>query len=197
MAWAPGDSIAIRGVCRGRIWSVFPSTVVRDGDELLAHLWRPGMMRVAPFAPDGSNQRLHTEWTLGEQEWVGTRVLWLWRPGSAWQLGHFWDDASDEFLGWYVNLQQPLRRTPIGFDTLDQHLDVVVAPDRSWRWKDEDELAEAVGYGEYSDDEAAAIRAEGERVVARLPALLPTGWEDFRPDPSWSVPRLPEGWDRL
>jgi hypothetical protein len=195
--WRPGDSIAIRGISRGRIWSVFASTVVRDDEDVLAHLWRPGMRRIAPFAPDGSIQRLHTEWTLGEQEWTRTRVLWLWQPGAAWQLGHFWDDGTDELLGWYVNLQEPLRRTAIGFDTLDQHLDVVVRPDRSWEWKDEDELAESVAYGEYTEEQAAAIRDVGEQVIAALPELVPTGWEGFRPDPAWELARVPPGWDAL
>jgi hypothetical protein len=42
--------------------------------------------------------------------------------------------------------------------------------------------------------DAAAARAEGERVIAEWP--FPTGWEDFRPDPAWQLPRLPEGYDR-
>jgi hypothetical protein len=36
----------------------------------------------------------------------------------------------------------------------------------------------------------AEVRAEADRVVAAWP--FPTGWEDFRPDPAWGVPRLPE-----
>jgi hypothetical protein len=30
-------------------------------------------------------------------------------------------------------------------------------------------------------------------VLAERP--WPTGWEDWRPDPQWSPPSLPEGWD--
>jgi hypothetical protein len=33
-----------------------------------------------------------------------------------------------------------LRRTRLGFDTRDQALDVVVEPDGTWQWKDEDQL---------------------------------------------------------
>jgi hypothetical protein len=66
----------------------------------------------------------------------------------------------------------------------------VVRPDLSWEWKDEAELAIAVEFGLYSAEEAAAIRAEGKRVVARLPELIPTGWEAWRPDPAWPVASL-------
>jgi hypothetical protein len=94
---------------------------------------------------------------------------------------------------WYVNLQEPLRRTPLGFDTCDQLLDLVRTRDGKWRWKDERELGAAVERGFLSNEEAAAIRAEGERVIAADP--FPTGWEDWRPDPSWPAPALPPGWD--
>jgi hypothetical protein len=63
---------------------------------------------------------------------------------------------------------------------------VVVDPDGSWRWKDEDELADAVYAGRVDE---AAVRTEAERVLAERP--WPTGWEDFRPDPTWPIPELP------
>jgi hypothetical protein len=66
------------------------------------------------------------------------------------------------------------------------------APAR-FRWKDEDELAHAVELELFSAEEAAAIRAAGERVIAARP--WPTGREDWRPDPAWALPRLPKGWD--
>jgi hypothetical protein len=37
-------------------------------------------------------------------------------------------DAAGAFAGWYVNLQESLRRTGSGFDTVDLVLDLVVAP---------------------------------------------------------------------
>nr|MBA2475753.1 DUF402 domain-containing protein [Actinomycetota bacterium] len=60
------------------------------------------------------------------------------------------------------------------------------------RWKDEDELDEAASLGLL---DAAAVRAEAERVLADPP--WPTGWEQWRPDPSWPAPRLPAGWDEV
>jgi hypothetical protein len=123
-----------------------------------------------------------------EIEWQTNRVVWLTPFGAAHSIGHFWNAASGAFRGYYINLQAPLRRTELGFDSLDHVLDIVVEPGGHWRWKDEDELAEAVQLGLFTPDEAVAIRAEGERVIANLPSLLPTGWEDWLPDPAW--PRL-------
>ena len=89
----------------------------------------------------------------------------------------------------------------IGFDYMDHVLDVVVDPDRSaWRWKDEDELKEAVERGSFSPDEALAIRAEAERGLTRLLDREPPfdrDWERWRPDPSWVVPQLPPDWENV
>jgi hypothetical protein len=41
--------------------------------------------------------------------------------------------------------------------------------------------------------QAAALRAEGQRVVAERP--WPTGWADWRPPSDWTPTPLPEGWD--
>jgi len=110
-----------------------------------------------------------------------------------------WDEAA-EFAGWYVNLEQPRRRASLGFDTTDHALDIVIRPDHSWHWKDEAELAEAVEVGLFTSEQARAIRAEGECVIARVESWSPPfdeGWEHWRPDPDWPLPSLPEGWESL
>ena len=91
---------------------------------------------------------------------------------------------------WYVNFEEPLRRTPIGVDTFDHKLDLLVFPSGGYEWKDEDELEEAAALGLL---DAEAVRAEARRVLREWP--FPTGWEDWRPDPAWPVPQLPAGWD--
>ena len=62
----------------------------------------------------------------------------------------------------------------------DQALDVLVEPDGTWRWKDEDDLAEAQALGHLDCRRGSGRRAEGERVIAASP--WPTGWEDWRPE---------------
>jgi hypothetical protein len=77
----------------------------------------------------------------------------------------------------------------------------VVAPDLSWRWKDEDEFTERLAHPEhYWVPDSAAVRAEGRRVIEQAEAgefPFDGTWCDFAPDPAWPVPTvLPEGWDR-
>lgn len=45
------------------------------------------------------------------------------------------------------------------------------------------------GIAVLSDEVAAGVRAEAERVIAA--DSFPTGWEDWELDPSWPVPGLP------
>ena len=59
------------------------------------------------------------------------------QPVQEWR---YEPDPDRRFAGWYVNLQKPFRRTARGFETMDLMLDLVVEVDRSWWWKDEDEL---------------------------------------------------------
>ena len=97
-----------------------------------------------------------------------------------------------------MNFQEPFRRTALGFDTMDNVLDIVIAPDGSWRWKDEEELAEAVRNGLFTAQEATDFRAWGVKAVDRIVSKSPPfhrDWEGWRPDPDWPMPELPEGWD--
>jgi predicted RNA-binding protein associated with RNAse of E/G family len=76
-------------------------------------------------------------------------------------------------------------------------LDIVCERSREWRWKDEDELADAVAFGLIAQEYADEIRAEGERVVRMFESWDPPfsdAWEDWRPDASWPIPALPEDW---
>jgi predicted RNA-binding protein associated with RNAse of E/G family len=89
-------------------------------------------------------------------------------------------------------------RTPVGFDSTDHLLDVQIAPDRAWNWKDEDEFAVVQSRGLISPADALATRAEGERVIAAAEQNLwpfNGGWEHWQPDPGWPIPAIPDGWD--
>ena len=55
------------------------------------------------------------------------------------------------------------------------------------------ELDAAVWVGRMMPDQAAAMRAEGERVWRERP--WPTGWEDWLPPSGWTTPELAPGWD--
>jgi Protein of unknown function (DUF402) len=148
-------------------------------------------VRAAPIADFASAQ-------LRTGGWQGRSALILMPAGRAHSV--WWFFAGGDFSGWYVNLEARSRFWHhdgwYGVDVIDHELDAVVAPDRSWQWKDEDDLAAVTGLDGYWDAEGSAeIRAEGLRVLAEVEAgrfPFDGRWCDFRPDPSWPVPRLPQ-----
>jgi predicted RNA-binding protein associated with RNAse of E/G family len=191
--------VVIRTVFRGQVWNALPNYLIEDSPERVVTALLPGARCQQPAVP---RQEMFAalasgRWATVETTWHTNRTLWVWPQAANYAIGLFWEDATGLFRAWYLNLQTPLRRSSLGFDLWDQVLDVVVRPDRSWTWKDEDELAEAARLGVIGPEEAAAVRAEGERLTASLDAVVPTGWEDWRPDPGWPALELPDGWDRL
>lgn len=183
------SDVVWRDIWRGRVWRAQAFRLLEESSERIA-LWSPAEAPVfLPTDSEGRRLRIPAEgWTL-EQTAAGRESLCLARPRESHSIWLFWDDEQ-RFSHWYVNLEEPLRRTPIGFDTFDHKLDLIVQPNGSWRWKDEDELEEAARRGIL---DAAEVRAEGERVLAAWP--FPTGWEDWRPDPAWPAPQLLSGWE--
>lgn len=206
--WRPGDTIVHQEFWRGRLWAARPLTVVEDsGDRLV--LWIPqGTVRKVPVTPPDRpdppvrKDRVianldRCDWVLGEHVW-DVSSLWFVRPGDWHAVWVSWL-ASGEHLGWYVNLQMPYRRTAIGIEAMDLMLDVVVEPDLTWAWKDDDEFAEILERGIFDQDTGARVRREAEDVIRRIDAGDPrfaAPWPSWRPDPAWSLPGLPAGWDR-
>ena len=194
----PGDPVTVREVRQGKIWTVRALTMVRDKPGLIALYQPAGAPWKRPYSADGRRLRLPLEpWVLKE-ETLPEDALRLVVPGQGHSVLLIWHKRW-ELTCWYINLEEPLRRTPIGFDYMDQTLDIVVEPDMSsWRWKDEDEFEEATENGIYSREQADAIRAEGERALRRLLARehpYDERWEDWRPDPSWATPQIKDRWE--
>jgi len=199
--------VVIRTVFRGRVWTAVPNYLIEDSPERVVtaqvpggrcRLWAPADQYDDPVARTRVCTTLASgSWTTVETTWHTNRILWVWPRAAGYMVGHVWEDATDQFRGWYLNLQTPLRRSRIGFDLWDQLLDVVVRPDRTWFWKDEDQFEDAIRLDVIGSKEAAAVRAQGESLIRRLNALLPTGWENWRPEPGWPVLELPGGWDRV
>ncbi len=200
--WSSGDTALLRTVVEnGRVGSVLPTTVVQDSDDLVALYLAPGTTcKRRAGKRGGPHGRVLVEDSGGHEDWTWSenRRLILWHPP---ELQHavslFWRDADNMFLGWYVDVLKPLRRTPLGFDTRDLILDVVIDPDRTWNWKDEDELAWHQEQGYIAPHEAEAIRNEGKRSVSLLEAhdpLFDDIWTLWRPDPGWGIPDVTEGW---
>ncbi|MFZ3472463.1 DUF402 domain-containing protein [Streptomyces sp. 4.24] len=175
---------------------ICPARVVEDrADGLLlwiapgSPVWRaelPTGAHLRDLPPGGSYPLRASRWRRG-----GALIL---QPAGA---GHavWWTFTEEqEFRGWYVNLESR-RREDADIHVTDQELDITVAPDRVWRWKDEESFAAKTGHPVYwTAAEAAGIRAEGERVAALVEAAafpFDGTWCDFRPPASWTVPTLP------
>jgi hypothetical protein len=176
----PGDVVELRSVYRGRVRWAFPHRVVADDGERFALYLAPGTEGVLlGRSPDG---RYLERWISDEEPhahvWRWHHILALTRRGDAHALWHFWDEDWN-FVCWYVQLHAPIVERDGVLDTMDHALDVFVEPDGTWRWKDEDDFAEAQALGVFTPEEASAVRAEGERVIAARP--WPTGWEGWRP----------------
>ncbi|WP_203858712.1 DUF402 domain-containing protein [Plantactinospora mayteni] len=210
MRFAPGRVIVHRNVRRGRIGWVRPARVVSDDDRGLLLWVARGTQVASEVTADGRGMRTmpFTEWVastyrLRVATWAGPPVL-KFLPTGANHSVWFFRDAADQFANWYVNLEEHGVRWDdgilAGVDVLDQDLDVVVWPDHTWQWKDEDEFAERLALPEhYWVPDPAAVRAEGERVIKIAEAAqfpFDGTWCDFVPDPAWTPPDLPPGWDR-
>jgi len=199
MAWRPGDAIALRETWRERLFEARPATVVEDRPDRTV-LFVPAGALVAVAVDDAGRQlRLPVgAWRLELRPVRSFSTLSLAWPATPYAV-LFLREPDGTPRGWYVNLQTPLTRTTIGFDTVDHALDVVIDADRSsWSWKDEDELEEAVASGLFTPEDAAGFREAGERAIRRLVDREPPfdePWEDWRPDPSWPIPSLPPDWD--
>jgi len=170
-----------------------PVIVARDDGELLATYIAEGAPFRFPAGPWPTASGLHP-WH-GKRRWYGHGVLMLQRPEDMHSVWVFWQGERRELAGWYVNIQEPFRRTPLGYDTQDLELDIWVPRDAPWQWKDDELLEERVREGRYTPGQVAATRAEGTRIVAELDSgrrWWDDGWADWRPDPAWPTPEFPE-----
>ena len=192
MSWSPGDAIVRRDVWRGEPKTGWGGIVVSDTPELLV-LYMPEGSPLG-FADDffGAPH----PWSHRDR-WHGHGVLQLQRPGDSYAVWVFWHGSEREFQGWYVNLQEPFRRTPRGFDTQDLELDLWVPRDGGWEYKDDEKLEGWVERGRWTDSEVAGIRRTGAAIAADFDAgrrWWRDEWVSWKPDPAWATPALPADW---
>jgi hypothetical protein len=115
-------------------------------------------------------------------------MLMLQRPGEAYAVFVFWHGEAREFVSWYLNLQEPFRRSARGFDTQDHELDLLLHADGTVERKDEELLDVRVQEGRFTQDQARAIRTEGTRIEAELATRghwWDAWWALWEPDPTW------------
>jgi len=202
--FSPGQTIILREIWRGRVWSARPEIVVQDKYNLLALYMPPGTIWKQTRTLDGkrvtTENRAQSKFLLRDEKWRDYYSLRLTIPLANYSVLIFWNVSDITLDVYYINLEDPFRRTVMGFDYLDQMLDVIIKPDlSSWYWKDEDELEEAITLGLVSQKRAVALRAEGEKAARWIQSGKSpfNEWINWKPDSSWAVPVLPEGWDKI
>lgn len=199
--WSTGESATLRGVGSKVFWA-FPTVVVKDEPDLIVLYMPAGVLgKNVAHKPTIKELFSPTEIKIVDCTWHSTDVLMLIVPGEAFSTYIMWETGTKNLAYWYVNLQEPIQRTSIGFDTMDNMLDVVISPDMSvWKWKDDDEFSEAQQAGFYSSDKAREIWIEGEKAV-RLITLerrsLYEEWGKWLANPQWEIPELSPLWDKM
>jgi Protein of unknown function (DUF402) len=195
----PGEPVLWRKVRNGAVMTALPMRVVSDSPQRTVLYLAPGTAFKGARTSAGTKVRDLSSWVSTDLVWAGGSLIRLAEPG-VWHCVDVEFGAAGEFIGWYVNLQEPVRRAGFRFDTVDLVLDLVVAPDRSWRLKDEDDFDRAVADGHLSGETASRVRAEAERMIGVLAAGGPpfgeTEWLGWRPPADWTVPALPADWAR-
>ena len=185
-----GDDAVLRYVTRdGRPGMTWAARVVVDRPDFVA-LYLPKETPHKRWAAGPSGRQ------LTDSVWWA-RTLRLMFPGRAHSIWLTWR-PDGEFVGFYANLEEPFRRTAIGFDTNDHTLDIVVTPDLQWSWKDEQLLADQEREGNYSAGLVEEIRREAGSVIAAIEsrgAPFSDGWEHWRPESGWPIPRLAPNWN--
>ena len=207
--WRPGDVILLReylGRARApQLINVLPEVVVHDGPDYLAILSQPGMTWMMRDIPgrNALSAEARIELYINEEltgDWyersANRSVLSIYVEGSAHSIRVFWD-AGWRFRYWYVNLEDPYVRTAHAIGVNDHTLDIVATADLAWSWKDEREFEALIAAARIRPEKALAIRGEGLRVIERIDARawpFNEPWPEWRPDPSWPVPRIADYW---
>lgn len=197
-----GDAVALRYITTDeRIEMCWPCRVVEDSDDLLALFIAAGSPYKAGPKRTAAEKRRQPPPPLPPDEYVWRNdTLRLMLPGQAHSVSISWSTqgGTRRLLKYFVNMEEPFRRTAIGFDTQDHTLDVEVTPTLDWRWRDEQELDQHVAEGFYTPALAAAARTEGERAVAAIlqgEHACVRGWAEWSPPRDWATAPFVDGWD--
>lgn len=204
-----GSSIVFRSVVPAEFGGqpahagfTYAATVVEDSEKAIVTFQATGtpvMMRTGRRGPDGRNM-LPGGWDGGysHREWAGEPVVRVHERGRPWSVWRWLNDDGRWSSHFYVNLEEPWRRTRIGYDSHDWVLDLVV-----WRepmriqFKDEDELQWCLNAGVIDASTEQRIRSAGEdahRAASADAWPFRADWDRWLPDAAWPAPTLPEGW---
>lgn len=205
-----GSTVTVEERWQGLLWTAVPHRVIDSRPELLTG-WVPagslsvyatnrGLAETAGLTRDQRKLLALKSLRARASEFAETPgKLSFFRPGRWSRINLGFHPEDGHFLGWYVDFQVPVRPTPTGLVTKDLVLDLWINPDRSWQWKDRDDLDRAIEQGLVDPDHRTRLDHEAERVLGELAdgaAPFTDELTRFRPDPQWPLPELPatHGW---
>jgi predicted RNA-binding protein associated with RNAse of E/G family len=173
--WKPGETVVWRGIFRNRVWHAVPSFVVKDTLQQLVLAVVPGTncMVEGNYAKGTKNaKRLwdfkDRDWLLEEFTWHTNRLLTITESEKYYSIMLYWNHIRNEFVGYYVNFQLPFQRSHCGIDSLDLDLDIVIEPDLSFQWKDEDDYHKAIEQGVITPEWVQGIERAKPEILERL-----------------------------
>jgi len=195
-------SVVLRWVSGYFITGAVPCEVVEETREFVA-LFQPAGSIWKRAAGDRSGPRGRNMLPAGrngdydDTAWAGDGVLRVHTFGEEWSVWRWVDVDGNWSEHFYLNLEDPWRRTDIGFDSGDWELDVVGTP-ASWHYKDEDELQWSEDVGLVNSSWVRRTRAAGERAAAALASNswpFSADWNRWLPSADLAMPVLPGNWN--
>lgn len=132
--------------------------------------------------------------------WHTNRLLMLVYPEKYYSSYYFWQADNNQFLCYYINFQLPFRRSKVGFDSFDLELDLIIEPTFEWRWKDVDDYQRGIELGILRPGWIREIDSARQEIFEKLEIRqypFDGSWLDWRPNPNWEPPKLPEHWDKI
>ena len=197
-----GDVVALRYVTTdGRIEMCWTCRVVEDRADVLALFIAAGSRYKAGPKRTAAEKRREARTLLPPDEYMWRNdTLRVMIPGRSHSVSLSWagEGAARRLLKYFVNMEEPFRRTAVGFDTQDHTLDIEVTPELAWRWRDEQELENHVAEGFYTPALAKGARTEAEAAIAaiqRREHACVQGWPQWTAPKDWGPARFVEGWD--
>lgn len=179
-----GTTVICRHVYRGVPTAVVERVVVHDDEGSVALWFGPGCGYDVMSVPRDERVRALAsgKWSMASGEaGPGTDTLHIVPNGAAFGLEPQYD-GDRRVQGWYVNLQEPLIRTDVGFDTMDQQLDLIVDRDGGkHREKDRPDLESMAELGLWSRDVVASIEQAAVLALAHIRSGVAAEWDGWRP----------------
>lgn len=187
-----------RSVLDDHVGYVFAAFVIADEPNVIA-LQQPAG---SPILRRGGTRAGPNGRSMTPGGWDGTHrldsfnggdVVRAHTPGSPYSVIR--RITPDGYRGWYINLELPWSRTPIGYDTRDLTLDIVFDDHLTQpQWKDGDEHDWNLATGAITADQHRLYRAHGHTAIADAlfrRGLFGTDWSHLHPIEHNALPHLP------